>query len=96
MEMQDKLRSKRIRVDWFSVIKATNEVDDFKAWKKTKFRKVKSRNKLCYLYILNVHGRDVVAFWRNFISNKPVNVDYLEYLRRIATVPWINLPVDGE
>ena len=80
--MKDKLCFRRI--NWMVVLVNFHCENDFRKWKKLKNLKIKSKNKLAYLYLLNTKGREFISLIRKY-----PDFDNPEYLMKVVKTKWI-------
>lgn len=81
--MEDKL-VKRYKIDWIDLIHSFNYEEEFKKFCKGK--KIKNRNRLGYMFIKHVKGRNFVSCLRR-VSNRQCS---MEEISRIAHTNWIH------
>ena len=80
--MEDKL-VKRNKIDWMNLIHSFNYEKKFKSWCKGK--KIRSQQRLAYMYIKHIKGRNFVSCLRRIMKHQCS----MEELSRIAHTNWI-------
>lgn len=82
---------KRKKFDWLGYIHNNNYDSDFKVFCRGK--KIRNRNRLAYMFVKHIKGRDFCTMVRSVNNMMKSNVkwsDYLEEVIRIAKTPWIS------
>lgn len=82
---------KRVKFDWLGYIHNNNYDADFKVFCKGK--KIRNRNRLGYMFVKHIKGRDFCILVRsvnNMMKKGLPWPDYLDEVIRIAKTPWMS------
>lgn len=79
--MEDKLQ-KRVKIDWLKLIDSYNYQNDF--YKFCKGKNIKSKQRLAYMFIKHIKGRNFVKCLRRIITKECA----FDEIQKIAKTNW--------